>query len=278
MPIPIKPVHSLDLHAELFDIPMTNNSGLSDLQLHLLGTTENKSTREAGRLSKRDIEILQEIDASMNDVKTASSEYKVPHNITDSDLLYLKTAGLLSGHGRSVTLTQAAKIALRDFYLSTDCTNEFRKARTKDRFDLEEAKTVKVSGTKFKRIATWLTSSKNKVEFDIRFVANDDKKRTRGLMFAKPLEEMEVVLFDFEYPDCYSFWNKNVDFDLSLAFLDSDMKIVDFKDLDKQSSKSVSPNSNSVVYVIEAKKGIFEKLGINKNDKFELDKNKLILV
>lgn len=154
MPIPIKPVHSLDLHAELFDIPVANQQGLSNLQMMLLGTETEKPTRQAGRLSNRDIEILQQIESDINSVKTASSEYRVPNHITDSDLLYLKTAGLLYGHGRSVNLTEAAKVALRDFYLSTETTNEFRKSRTKQKFDLNEAQSVKVSNSKFRRVAT----------------------------------------------------------------------------------------------------------------------------
>jgi hypothetical protein len=51
-------------------------------------------------------------------------------------------------------LTDKAKLALRDFYLSADTTNEFRKSRTKEKFDLNEARIVKVSNTKFIRIAT----------------------------------------------------------------------------------------------------------------------------
>lgn len=153
MPIPIKPVHSLDLHAELFDIPVMNQQGLSNLQMMLLGA-EEKPTRQAGKLSNRDIDILQQIESDINSVKTASSEYRAPNHITDSDLLYLKTAGLLTGHGRSVNLTEAAKVALRDFYLSTETTNEFRKSRTKQKFDLNEAKSVQASTSKFKRVAS----------------------------------------------------------------------------------------------------------------------------
>jgi hypothetical protein len=154
MPIPIKPVHSLDLHAELFDIPVVNQQGLSDLQMMLLGTETNKPKRQAGKLSNRDIDILQQIESDINSVKTASSEYRVPNHITDSDLLYLKTAGLLSGHGRSVNLTESAKLALRDFYLSAETTNEFRKSRTKQKFDLNEAKSVTASTSKFRRVAS----------------------------------------------------------------------------------------------------------------------------
>jgi uncharacterized membrane protein (UPF0127 family) len=97
-------------------------------------------------------------------------------------------------------------------------------------------------------------------------------------MFAKPLEDLEVAFFEFDNPDCYSFWNKNVDFALSLAFLNNDMEIVDIKDLEEQSTKSVSPKSNSVKYVVEAKKGEFSKHNINIGDKFDLKNKKLIVI
>ncbi len=42
-------------------------------------------------------------------------------------------------------------------------------------------------------------------EFTIRFVADNDYKRSKGLMFAEPLEEEEVVFFIFPHSDYYSF-------------------------------------------------------------------------
>jgi len=96
-------------------------------------------------------------------------------------------------------------------------------------------------------------------------------------MNAEPLDEYEVVYFEFDYPDSYSFWNKNVSFPLSLAFLDKNHKIVDIKDMEADDPKSVGPDSNSVVFVVEANKGLFKKLGIGIGDKLLLKGNKLIL-
>ena len=201
----------------------------------------------------------------------------VPNVISDNDLLSLKTAGLLTGYGRSVELTEKAKLALRDHYLSTDNVNEFRKQRTKDRFDLDAARSVKASSNRFKKVGSWLTSNKVRDEFDIRFVANNDKLRTKGLMFAEPLEDFEVVMFEFDYPDCYSFWNKNVSFPLSLAFLDEKYRIRDIKDMEADDPKSVYPDSSKIVFVVEANKGTFENLGIKIGDKLTMKGNKLVL-
>lgn len=287
MPIPIKPVHSLDLHAEIFDTPSMEGLGLSDIQIQLLGMGTPNKKEASVKLSERYLDMLKNIDKNINEVVTAANAVvnnkdgkvcNVPNEINDNDLLALKTAGLISGYGRSVTLTDKAKLALRDHYLSTDTTNEFRKARSKDKFDLNEARSVKVSSNgKFKKIAGWLTNDEFRDEFNVRFVANDDASRSKGLMFAKPLKEYEIAYFKFPREDCYSFWNINVDFSLSLAFLNSESEIVDFQDLEKQSAKSVSPNSNNVKFVVEANKGLFEKLDIKVGDKLILRDNKLIL-
>ena len=53
MPIPIKPVHSLDLHAELFDGPSMEGLGLSDIQIQLLGVSQVPRKIEAAKLSEK---------------------------------------------------------------------------------------------------------------------------------------------------------------------------------------------------------------------------------
>ena len=286
MPLPIKPVHSLDLHAELFDGPSMEGLGLSDIQIQLLGVSQQPKKAEAAKLSTRYIDMLRTIDASTDELVTSASQLalnkdgkvcSVPNNISDNDLLALKTAGLITGYGRSVELTDRAKLALRDHFLSTENVNEFRKQRTKDRFDLEAARSVNASTNKFKKVGTWLTKDKFRDEFEIRFLANNDKLRTKGLMFEEPLENFEVVVFKFDYPDCYSFWNKNVSFPLSLAFLDDKYRIRDIKDMEADDPKSVYPESSKIVFVVEANKGTFDKLGIKIGDKLIMKGNKLIL-
>lgn len=285
MPIPIKPVHSLDLHAEIFDAPSMENLGLSDIQIQLLGVSQPPQQKEASKIGQKYIDILKSIDKNVDEVVTAANlvslnkEAKVcnvPTEISDNELLALKTAGLLTGYGRSVTLTEKAKLALRDHYLSQDTVNEFRKSRTKDKFDYTEAKSVKAN-SKFVKISTWLNKDEFQGEFEIRFIADTDDTRAKGLMFADPLEEFEVVFFKFPRKGQHGFWNKNVEFSLSLAFLDEDYEILDFKDLEKQSPKLVSPETEDVKFVVEAKKGIFEKLGISIGDKLILKGKNLIL-
>jgi hypothetical protein len=103
--------------------------------------------------------------------------------------------------------------------------------------------------------------------FQVRFVADTDAKKQKGLMFAEPLESDEAVFFVFNYPDKYSFWNPNVSFDLSLAFLDEDSKIVDFVDLKKNDSTMKSPKSSKVQFVVEASKDAFKDNDIRIGDR-----------
>jgi hypothetical protein len=63
---------------------------------------------------------------------------------------------------------------------------------------------------------------------------------------------------------------------LTLAFLNSDHEIVDFKDMEAEQTKSVSPDSNFVKYVVEANKDTFKELGIKVGDKLEYKDNKIV--
>jgi len=102
-------------------------------------------------------------------------------------------------------------------------------------------------------------------KFKVRFIADTNSKRERGLMWADPLQDDEAVLFIFPYTDRHCFWNKNVSFPLSLAFLNEQGIIVDIKDMEADSTERCEPNGH-IRYVIEAKKGAFDKNDIGIGD------------
>jgi uncharacterized membrane protein (UPF0127 family) len=111
--------------------------------------------------------------------------------------------------------------------------------------------------------------------FDIRFIADTDEKRTRGLMFAEPLEDDEAVLFIFPRADRYGFWNKNVSFGLSLAFCDENGKIIHLADMAADDPTRVESETDDIRFVVEVKKGAFSRLGISKGDMIEYTDNTL---
>jgi uncharacterized membrane protein (UPF0127 family) len=111
-------------------------------------------------------------------------------------------------------------------------------------------------------------------KLSIRFVASTPETRRMGLMHAAPLAEDETVLFVFPNMDRYSFWNHNVGFPLSLAWLDENGRVVDMKDMDAQSRDSVAPCGDAR-YVVEASKGTWTRLGVEKGDLISYADNSL---
>lgn len=109
-----------------------------------------------------------------------------------------------------------------------------------------------------------------KAELNIRFIAADDESRRRGLMHASPLESSEVAFFVFPHTERHSFWNRNVSFDLSLAFLNENGVIVDILDMAAHDERSHAPSSPSK-FVIEAKQGQFKSSNIAVGDIVEFD-------
>jgi uncharacterized membrane protein (UPF0127 family) len=115
-----------------------------------------------------------------------------------------------------------------------------------------------------------------KAELNIRLIAADDHSRRQGLMHASPLSKGEVAFFVFPHMERHSFWNRNVSFDLSLAFLDDNGVVVDILDMDAYDEHGHAPNSPSR-FVIEASKGEFDQLGIKIGDVVEFDQTRQTL-
>ena len=102
----------------------------------------------------------------------------------------------------------------------------------------------------------------------LRFIADSDLKRMKGLMFQKPLEIDECALFSFPYEGKHSFWNKNVDFPITVIFCDKNKNIIDVKKLEAQQKSGVSPKSYNVKYVLETHADLYNK--IKKDKKINL--------
>lgn len=107
-------------------------------------------------------------------------------------------------------------------------------------------------------------------------MANNNEKREKGLMFTQPLKGGEVAFFVFPVCGNYSFWNKNVNYDIDLAFLNEAGKVICLRKLKANCLEPVSADSNNVKYVVEAKFGIFDELGINDDFFIDYDNNFII--
>lgn len=88
-------------------------------------------------------------------------------------------------------------------------------------------------------------------------IASTDIERSIGLMHRASLPQDYGMLFAFSSCRDHKFWNKNVQFPLSLGFFNPHGELLGVKDMDAQSSLSVSCNNDNVKYVLEANKGFF---------------------
>lgn len=160
MPQPIIPVHQLNNLDSLF------NQGADENYEHLIGSFstiqkqffDEPSQKTAAKTSESMINHLEVISKEEEDLITVANSlassgrsnqihYRVPTSISDSELIGLKTQGLVLGSGRVVTFTDKAKVALREKWLVAE--NKLKQERTKNGFE-HPMKTAE-SGGKFVR-------------------------------------------------------------------------------------------------------------------------------
>ena len=107
--------------------------------------------------------------------------------------------------------------------------------------------------------------------FAIVELAVTDEQRQRGLMGRERLEDGTGMLFVFPDEQVRSFWMKNTLIPLSIAYIDSDGRIIDLQDmkaLDDEPPHYVS--TEPARYALEANKGFFDERGVKVGDRAEL--------
>ena len=101
-------------------------------------------------------------------------------------------------------------------------------------------------------------------------IAKTNDERSRGLMFRKKLPDGKGMLFVFERDQQLSFWMKNTLIPLSIAFISSDGRIMEIKDMQPLSENTVQ-SSRSVRYALEAPQGWFSRAGVQAGDRLRMD-------
>jgi uncharacterized membrane protein (UPF0127 family) len=102
-------------------------------------------------------------------------------------------------------------------------------------------------------------------------IADTDAERQRGLMGRTALPEDQGMLFVFGGEQELSFWMRNTLIPLSIAYIDSEGRIVDIQDmkpLDDDPPHYVS--AEPARYALEVNRGFFEKHSIMVGDRAEL--------
>ncbi|MES1228281.1 MAG: DUF192 domain-containing protein [Armatimonadota bacterium] len=100
------------------------------------------------------------------------------------------------------------------------------------------------------------------------WVQDTEAKREEGMMFLEDQDftEKQGMIFIFKQPEIQRFWMKNTFVPLDIAYISANGKIntaLTMKEFDTTTDYSSKAPS---MYVLEAKAGIFKKLGIKEGD------------
>jgi uncharacterized protein len=99
-------------------------------------------------------------------------------------------------------------------------------------------------------------------------VADDEKERELGLMGRTSLGANQGMLFIYPDEAPRSFWMKNTVLPLSIAYLDSQGRIVRIADMTPLDLSPV-PSRRPAMYALEMEQGWFAAHGVHEGDKVE---------
>jgi uncharacterized protein len=94
-------------------------------------------------------------------------------------------------------------------------------------------------------------------------LAETPQQQAKGLRFRQTLAENAAMLFVFPAPQRVSFWMKDASIPLSIAFIQSDGKIIQIRPMQPYDETPVPSLSDSVSYALLVNQGWFERHGIS---------------
>lgn len=92
-------------------------------------------------------------------------------------------------------------------------------------------------------------------------VAQTDAQRQQGLMFREKMASNHGMVFVFDQPNSQCMWMKNTLLPLSVAFIDSEGKIVNIEDMQPQTLDSHC-SAKPVKYALEMNLGWFRQKNV----------------
>jgi uncharacterized membrane protein (UPF0127 family) len=96
------------------------------------------------------------------------------------------------------------------------------------------------------------------------WIADDDARRARGLMFVKQLADDEGMLFVYEQARPISMWMKNTFIPLDMVFIAADGKVIDVAENTVPQSLTTIESNGDAIGVVELKGGTAGRLHIAK--------------
>jgi uncharacterized membrane protein (UPF0127 family) len=123
-----------------------------------------------------------------------------------------------------------------------------------------------------------MSKYQTKLAIKVRWLCDNEETRKKGLMGVDDMKDDECAFFIMPGTMGYGFWNKNVDYDLSLAFVNDRFRVVAFVELIKGSADVKYPKTREAKYVVEVKRGIFEQHGVIEGDYLDFDADDRLLL
>lgn len=111
-------------------------------------------------------------------------------------------------------------------------------------------------------------SGGEKVELQVE-IADNDAERERGLMERTALGQNRGMLFVFDSEQTLSFWMKNTLIPLSVAYINSEGRIIDIQDMQPLDETS-HPSAEPAQYALEVNQGYFAERGVEVGDMAKL--------
>jgi uncharacterized membrane protein (UPF0127 family) len=100
-------------------------------------------------------------------------------------------------------------------------------------------------------------------------IADDDAKRTQGLMYRDSMAESEAMLFIFPDEAERSFWMKNTIMPLDIIYADSAKQIITVQKNAVPYSEASIPSDGPAQYVVEVNAGFSDRHNIRRGDHIE---------
>ena len=100
-------------------------------------------------------------------------------------------------------------------------------------------------------------------------IADTEAEREKGLMGRTAMDEDHGMLFVFPNEQTLSFWMKDTLIPLSVAFMDSNGRIVDIQDMQPQDLTNHN-SAEPARYALEVNQGFFERHGVKVGDEATL--------
>lgn len=123
---------------------------------------------------------------------------------------------------------------------------------------------------KLRTVTLWLGAEELTAE-----VALTREQQRKGMMFRPTIGENEAMLFVFPTASEQGFWMKNTSVPLSVAYIDPRGTILEIYDLEPHHTEAVESKSDNIQFVLEVKRGWFERHKIREGTVIRTDRGTL---